>query len=264
MSDGSAKFCPKCGRENPEGAVYCTGCGEQLPVAAHPPGAPTPPPPPSPTPRTSGLAIASLVLGILAWMSWGLTALPGIVLGILGIRQVSRSQGRLTGQGLAIAGIAASVSSFLLLGLTAAILFPVFATARQKARTAACQSNLKEIALAMSMYAQDHHDRLPMKDNWCDALIPYTKNEELFRCPSLPDQRCGYAYNAELSKVSVSSIKSPAQTVSFFDAKGGWNLAGGAQLQDRRHQDGINLAFTDGHVKWTKEGESLLWKPGAP
>src|SRR5437762_6179565 len=52
-----------------------------------------------------------------------------------------------------------------IIAILAAILFPVFAQAREKARQATCISNLKQLALAYLMYAQDHDEVLPRRDN---------------------------------------------------------------------------------------------------
>jgi prepilin-type N-terminal cleavage/methylation domain-containing protein/prepilin-type processing-associated H-X9-DG protein len=88
-----------------------------------------------------------------------------------------------------------------IIAILAAILFPVFAKAREKARQASCQSNLKQIALAALMYASDYDQRpLPMytfgwkvtgtagtwsSRIWWNGLIePYTKNRQILACPS--------------------------------------------------------------------------------
>jgi len=80
--------------------------------------------------RTSGLAIASLVLGILGLFTAGLTGLIGVVLGIIALVQIGDQRGRLGGQGLAIAGVVTSGCMILLIPIMAAVLFPVFARAR--------------------------------------------------------------------------------------------------------------------------------------
>ena len=96
-----------------------------------------------------------------------------------------------------------------IIAILAAILFPVFAQAREKARQASCQSNLKQIGLAFKMYVQDYDERWPSSqpitpnsgntvgrkgsrgqdfgfDGWIsNALIPYTKNQQIYICPSL-------------------------------------------------------------------------------
>ena len=93
-----------------------------------------------------------------------------------------------------------------IIAILAAILFPVFAQAREKARQSGCQSNLKQIGLAFKMYVQDYDERWPNaapipcctngrlgstgKDfgynGWVsNALMPYTKNQQIYICPSL-------------------------------------------------------------------------------
>src|SRR6185295_7109401 len=84
-----------------------------------------------------------------------------------------------------------------IIALLAAILFPVFARARENARRASCQSNLKQMGLATAQYVQDYDDRLPayyLDDAgnhcpitnvlWYSGLLPYTKNTQIFLCPS--------------------------------------------------------------------------------
>jgi len=83
-----------------------------------------------------------------------------------------------------------------IIAILAAILFPVFARAREKARQASCQSNLKQIATAFLMYAQDHdemfpdclmgrdHGNWPLMNAWSRCIMPYVKNQQVFRCPS--------------------------------------------------------------------------------
>src|SRR5258708_4452509 len=94
-------LCPRCQKRNREVAARCQYCGALIvraPVNA--PAATDYPPRPGAGPaRTSGMAIASLVLGLLGLFSAGLTALIGLILGVVGLRQIGRSQGRLQGQG---------------------------------------------------------------------------------------------------------------------------------------------------------------------
>ncbi len=81
-----------------------------------------------------------------------------------------------------------------IIAILAAILFPVFAKAREKARQTSCLSNLKQICTAALMYAQDYDEVLvqeymysPYPTNlfwWPDLLYPYTKNWQLGACPS--------------------------------------------------------------------------------
>lgn len=81
-----------------------------------------------------------------------------------------------------------------IIAILAAILFPVFAKAREKARQASCLSNLKQLGNAYMMYVQDYDETLlvsPHQDwppgwmvPWYDNLNPYTKNAQIFTCPS--------------------------------------------------------------------------------
>jgi prepilin-type N-terminal cleavage/methylation domain-containing protein len=84
-----------------------------------------------------------------------------------------------------------------IIAILAAILFPVFAQARDKARSSACLSNTKQIGTAIMMYTQDYDETLPeyWDDNakpsnpnplgyWHNHLQPYIKNYQVFICPS--------------------------------------------------------------------------------
>jgi prepilin-type N-terminal cleavage/methylation domain-containing protein/prepilin-type processing-associated H-X9-DG protein len=89
-----------------------------------------------------------------------------------------------------------------IIAILAAILFPVFAQAREKARSATCLSNLKQLTLGWVMYAQDYDEQFPQwlwavnyvngtgtpKNNattlWCNAIFPYVKNAQVYSCPS--------------------------------------------------------------------------------
>ncbi len=85
-----------------------------------------------------------------------------------------------------------------IIAILAAILFPVFARARENARRSSCQSNLKQIGLGVLQYAQDYDERMPSTAmngtgtgngftgglNWVVNLQPYVKSYQLFVCPS--------------------------------------------------------------------------------
>jgi prepilin-type N-terminal cleavage/methylation domain-containing protein len=70
-----------------------------------------------------------------------------------------------------------------IIAILAAILFPVFAKAREKARQTSCLSNVKQIALAMMMYYQDSEAFTP-RAVWMQRIQPYVNNQQIFRCPS--------------------------------------------------------------------------------
>jgi prepilin-type N-terminal cleavage/methylation domain-containing protein/prepilin-type processing-associated H-X9-DG protein len=86
-----------------------------------------------------------------------------------------------------------------IIAILAAILFPVFAQAREKARQAVCLSNLKQVALGLHMYAQDYDETMPPDNtvadwgnpavyarfpNFLSCLLPYTKGRQVFSCPT--------------------------------------------------------------------------------
>lgn len=79
-----------------------------------------------------------------------------------------------------------------IIALLAAILFPVFARARENARRASCMNNEKQIALGLMQYAQDNDERLPnyntggTKPDYPELIYPYVKSYQIFRCPSAP------------------------------------------------------------------------------
>ena len=84
-----------------------------------------------------------------------------------------------------------------IIAILAAILFPVFARAREKARQTSCLSNVKEISLGILMYVGDYDERFPISGGyrnrvpvevprgyWIHVIQPYVKNENIFVCPS--------------------------------------------------------------------------------
>ena len=132
-----------------------------------------------------------------------------------------------------------------IIAILAAILFPVFAQAREKARQTSCLSNNKQVGLALMMYAQDYDERTPRnwygdlgmeattavgdvpdRYKWMDAIQPYVKNTGIFVCPSAaplvyvprtslrPGETTrkygGYAYNRAYGDFDVEADSTPA------------------------------------------------------
>jgi len=135
-----------------------------------------------------------------------------------------------------------------IIAILAAILFPVFARARENARRASCQSNLKQIALGVFMYDQDYDEKMPWVHvnasgnvsasnpyGWDDALQPYLKSTQIFQCPSEPNPpgptntttnlspdptQNGYSdywFNGMANGASDATFNSPASTVLIGD-----------------------------------------------
>src|SRR5687767_8686968 len=79
-----------------------------------------------------------------------------------------------------------------IIAILAAILFPVFARARENARRSSCSSNIRQLGLALKQYIQDYDERYPEAQTivngtdigWAQNLQPYAKNLQLFQCPT--------------------------------------------------------------------------------
>jgi prepilin-type N-terminal cleavage/methylation domain-containing protein/prepilin-type processing-associated H-X9-DG protein len=145
-----------------------------------------------------------------------------------------------------------------IIAILAAILFPVFAQARDKARGAACLSNAKQQALAFHMYAQDY-DEIAVPTyygmystppilghwSWSKLLVPYVKNKAVYTCPSAPNGNwdaavytkaagncnsdvlsdcewptvIGYGLNPKISGKAIASVDKPADTIAIVETR---------------------------------------------
>jgi len=209
-----------------------------------------------------------------------------------------------------------------IIAILAAILFPVFAKAREQARATTCKSNMKQIGTAMAMYSQDYDERgatlTNNQFNPCPAggilvngvrlgtgfelaIQPYAKNWGIFQCPSATASRhlnlscdtgglyrmySAYAvninyysnqrYDAHNQGPPEAIWEAPADTVVVAESASnsidnwfaGWGDTANGQNLDapitaapvtqlsgrigRRHNEGANFLFKDGHVKWAK------------
>ncbi len=110
-----------------------------------------------------------------------------------------------------------------IIAILAAILFPVFARAREKARQTSCLSNMKQIGLAVEMYKADYDGFYCYSTNfspwgtWYDFfLAPYIRNTQVTQCPSTPTWPTGYAYNIQFGYFPGQQI-SPPRTGSIYE-----------------------------------------------
>jgi prepilin-type N-terminal cleavage/methylation domain-containing protein/prepilin-type processing-associated H-X9-DG protein len=175
-----------------------------------------------------------------------------------------------------------------IIAILAAILFPVFARAREKARQSACLSNLKQIGLAILMYAEDYDETLPYYQRpfgvaWYDDLMPYMKNRQVTVCPSKNDwnpsnatHKTGYGLNETVfpsgcgspypvPSIALGAIEEPSQTIAAADKNQGNVYICGVSFSgstawpynvDCRHNEGSVFLFMDGHTKWmTRRGD---------
>jgi len=164
-----------------------------------------------------------------------------------------------------------------IIAILAAILFPVFAKAREKARQSSCLSNVKQVMLAFMQYKQDYDERWPRmfwgganwepvtSGWWGGEIAPYCKNTQIFLCPSKQDTVCSYIYNSGyLNGTADATITNAAELVAMADSTGnGWwgldgNTAGNSMAIFGHancrikavHNDGANFGYCDGHGKW--------------
>jgi prepilin-type N-terminal cleavage/methylation domain-containing protein/prepilin-type processing-associated H-X9-DG protein len=206
-----------------------------------------------------------------------------------------------------------------IIAILAAILFPVFAKAREKARQTSCLSNLKQIGIATLAYCQDYDERMPFiywnttNDarvidgwpgntgryiTWAELIYPYVKNGQMFQCPSLPlskasdmESYLGFptAYTANFSVMnqgaacmSIGQITSPASCMVVGDGiqqldtrwtpailtsiynnapTGTWPSTTTYCQRVRRHNDGFNWTYCDGHSKWNNRAAVADFTP---
>ncbi len=225
-----------------------------------------------------------------------------------GLRSKSATSGtRLQASGFTLIELLVVIA---IIAILAAILFPVFAKAREKAQQTTCMNNLKQISHAVLQYAQDYEGYGPSgadhfyKSTWQGLLIPYlgttvdsnlakcwgvaasgtgTANAEeylkILRCPVLYRQthpsfgNC-YGINAYISLnpastsymgawLDIYKTPYPDKTIMVCDSRY-YNLIFLAYLGNMcdptwlyyvgTHNEGLNIAFCDGHVKWVKSG----------
>lgn len=255
-------YCRNCGKDNLEGSQFCIGCGAQLQAAPQPVQAPQPV-----ALKTSGMAIAALVLGILAFLTCGITALPGLILGIIATVQINAKRDEVTGQGLAIGGIALSGVALVMLPIFAAILFPVFARARGAARSQVCLNHMKQIGTSMRMYANDYDNKFPVAANWSDAVRPYNtralEGDRAYVCPGATNQQCGFAVNSAAAGQPLQVFPS-GRTLLLFESDRGWNGSGGREAMITQPRHGFfTTVCIDGHAIKVFPGyeNGLQWSP---
>lgn len=205
-----------------------------------------------------------------------------------------------------------------IISVLAAILFPVFARARENARRTSCLSNLRQTGLAMMQYIQDYDETYPYNQSantqtppngrfwvnnqwyWQQIIFPYHNNLQVLYCPSSPDtdrsDPRNFQYGANTSIVrtqgdgvpprKIAAVVSPATTYMLMDSgtfriapswtinlssttfylPGQGAIGSGCATSDSnalkdcttgRHFEGINMVFSDGHVKWLKVSQVI-------
>ncbi|MFQ6130582.1 MAG: DUF1559 domain-containing protein [Armatimonadota bacterium] len=180
-----------------------------------------------------------------------------------------------------------------IIAILAAILFPVFAKAKEKARQISCASNLKQLSLAMLMYVQDYDSRYPgyqtagfapgsrggdwhgpmCRNHVFDIIQPYIRNEQLEICPSSGRNvpRNAYEYKMRLAShargagIPEARIRAPANLLMMFEERSFHDDNRGHNWEWRAPGHvSLNMAFCDGHVKFMDNGRQCraIYAPG--
>lgn len=214
-------------------------------------------------PKTSGLAVASLVCGI-AGLCTFVTAIVGVILGVIALRQIRRSNGRLGGDGLAIGGIATSCATlivslivgFMVVGIT----LPAVAVARQAAQAQRANTVARQIASSMVTYHTTYNSAFPPADDWTQALQ--------IADAGLGDAVRALALNEHLAGLHAYDIADPGNTVMLFEVpQGGASVGGRDLLPDQPHyRDGYLIVFVDAHTEFipAEDVDDLIWDPRPP
>lgn len=158
--------------------------------------------------------------------------------------------------------------------ILAAILLPVLGSRHIPTPRSVCHSNLKQMALGHIQYIQDYDDLMPQisagNQGWVDLLQPYMISAQIYQCPTAENRAIekaplstDYFLNARVAGLKRSRIPSGSQTLLLgegFDNGGtnshfselpfDWLTAEKSPI--KRHLDGANYAWVDGHVKWLR------------
>jgi len=203
-------------------------------------------------PKTSGLAVASAIFGVLICLG-ALSGIPALIMGLLALLAIRKAQGRLGGAALAIVGIclgalSTAATAVAVVKLTSATTGAV-TVARDKARGAACANNLRQIAIALERHMGDNGGKYPAS---LDVLLNkgYLPDARALLCPG-----CGNAGARNFSAASAGALPCGYVYVPYGTQR---TAMISPLVFDRRanHKgEGRNVLFGDGHVEWLREPE---------
>jgi prepilin-type N-terminal cleavage/methylation domain-containing protein/prepilin-type processing-associated H-X9-DG protein len=133
-----------------------------------------------------------------------------------------------------------------IIAILAAILFPVFARAREKARATTCSSNQRQIAASIQMYVQDHEETLPSTNTiWSDIKV----DPGVLICPTKGKSTVnGYGYISSVASTGVGEYDDPSSMPLTGDCGSTTNLVSTIGDLDKRHSGATILSYMDGHV----------------
>ncbi|MGC9317710.1 MAG: prepilin-type N-terminal cleavage/methylation domain-containing protein [Armatimonadota bacterium] len=166
-----------------------------------------------------------------------------------------------------------------IIAILAAILFPVFARAREKARQAACLSNMKQWSLGVLMYAQDYDEMMPITMEvdehgastvlwmWFNGLDPYIRNQQIRWCPSEPDKGDpdlwgSYLMNGMLTAGArtLNAAERPSETILIAERAANWR-----NLPDNDPGDPTSPYYDLCYDSWLPNGNwftgVIAWPP---
>jgi prepilin-type processing-associated H-X9-DG protein len=195
--------------------------------------------------ETPGIAIASLVCGILSWVCVGLlAAIPAVITGHMALGRIKRSAGALAGRGLAIAGLILGYTSIVAM-IAAIVLFfaLVVPLIKEESSKAVCLANLQMIGKACQAYAAEHNGAFPerLSQLYEAGLVPSLDG---FVCPSTGakigspqeiDSKTSYEYRGAALNASTAA-EPPYEAILACDKPG-------------NHRRGKHILYADGHVE---------------
>jgi len=141
-----------------------------------------------------------------------------------------------------------------IIAILAALLFPIYSRSRELARRSACQSNMKQIGLAIKQYQQDYNQKFPPRYsgtsaavpdknplNWRVLLYPYAKSTQVFRCPSNPEKE------TSATDMTIAPAGTPDMPVSY----------------SCNYNSGTGLGVFANYNGWDTVSDSMLFYPAS-
>jgi prepilin-type N-terminal cleavage/methylation domain-containing protein/prepilin-type processing-associated H-X9-DG protein len=166
-----------------------------------------------------------------------------------------------------------------IIAILVALIFPVFSRVRENARRASCASNLRQVGLALRLYAQDYGGWFPPSDgrgysplapvpsaehhmwDFFERVVPYAKSPAIFRCSAAGGQISHWGVQVSPITGFVTDYERPGPWMYNQDPESSeiarpdlCTLAGdypcGIAVGRPRHSGGMNILFLDNHVQW--------------